>query len=177
MTEATEISTATVMFTDVVESTATRSRLGEQRADEIFDRHDRLVRAIVRCHGALLTKSRGDGIMAVFGSATAAVRTAAAVSAAIDEENQRTGVPIKLRIGVSTGDIQWNAGDVSGMPIVEAARLADKAAADQILCSEISVRLAAPVRTWAGLHWVRCRSRESRLPSESSSCSARRRAA
>ena len=58
--------TATVLFTDLVGSTDMRSRLGEDRADEVRRRHDEIVRAGIESHRGSVVKHLGDGLMATF---------------------------------------------------------------------------------------------------------------
>jgi class 3 adenylate cyclase len=137
-----DLTTGTVLFTDVVDSTATRIRLGEEAADKLFARHDRQLRAVVRVNRVRLVRSVGDGIMAVFDSATSALRAATAIQQAVLSENRRSPVPLEIRSGLSSGDIVWTADDIQGLPPVEAARLAAVAHAGQILCSDLCVRLA-----------------------------------
>lgn len=136
------LTTATVLFTDVVDSTSTRIRLGEEAADQLFARHDRLLRAVARVHRVAFIRSVGDGIMAVFDSATSAFMAATAIEHAVAAENRRSPVPIEIRTGLSSGDVIWTSDDIQGMPPVEGARLASAAHGGQILCSDTSVRLA-----------------------------------
>src|SRR5690349_1348864 len=119
-----DITTATVLFTDVVDSTATRIRLGEEAADALYLRHARLLRAVVRAHRAVFTKSVGDGIMAVFDSATNAFKAAMAIGHAVAAENRRSTDAVDVRTGLGSGDVIWTEDDIQGLPPVEAARLA-----------------------------------------------------
>jgi class 3 adenylate cyclase len=137
-----KLTTATVLFTDIVDSTSTRIRLGEEAADQLFARHDRVLRAVARVHRVAFIKSIGDGIMAVFDSATSAFMAATAIEHAVAAENRRSPVAIEIRSGLSSGDVIWTADDVQGLPPIEAARLASAAHSAQILCSDTSVRLA-----------------------------------
>ena len=137
-----ELTTATILFTDVVDSTTTRTMLGEEHADRVFARHSRLLRDIVRAHRTEFVKSVGDGVMAVFQSATNGLRAAAAIQRAVDAENSRSATALEVRGGLSSGDIVWTEDDIDGLPAVEAARLAAAAAGGQVLCSELTARLA-----------------------------------
>ncbi len=134
--------TATVLFTDVVGSTAMRTSLGEELADRHFRRHERLLRAVATAHGSIFAKGLGDGFMALFGSATAALDASVAIEQAIDGENEHTITPVSIRAALSTGDVSWTEDDVSGLPIVEAARLVDVAHGGQVLCTDLVRRLA-----------------------------------
>lgn len=136
------LATATVLFTDVVGSTATRTRLGEELADDHFRRYDRLLRAVVASYEAMFVKGLGDGLMALFASATVALDATVAIEHAIDSENEQAIAPVVIRAALSVGDVYWMEEDVSGLPIVEAARLVAVAHGGQVLCTDLVRRLA-----------------------------------
>lgn len=136
------LTTATVLFTDVVGSTRTRARLGEELADDHFRRHGLLLRAFAATHGSMFVKGLGDGFMALFTSATAALDATVAIEQAIDSENEQAIAPVTIRAALSVGDVSWMDEDVSGLPIVEAARLVAVAHGGQVLCSDLVRRLA-----------------------------------
>ncbi len=83
--------TATVLFTDLVASTELRTRVGDQVADELRRRHDRLVADAVGSHGGRVLKGLGDGVMAVFPVAGDAVASAVAIQRALDRLNRTSG--------------------------------------------------------------------------------------
>jgi class 3 adenylate cyclase len=136
------LTTATVLFTDIVGSTATRTRLGEELADDHFRRYDRLLRAVVASHEAMFVKGLGDGHMALFASATIALDATVAIEHAIDSENEQAIAPVVIRAALSVGDVYWMEEDASGLPIVEAARLVAVAHGGQVLCTDLVRRLA-----------------------------------
>jgi len=136
------LTTATILFTDVVDSTATRTRLGEELAEGHFRRYYKLLRAVTTANGSVFIKSLGDGIMAVFESATAGLDAIIAVEQAIAQENQGATEPVTIRAALSAGDVCWGEDDVSGLPTVEAARLVAAADGDQVLCTDLVRRLA-----------------------------------
>ena len=136
------LTTATVLFTDIVDSTATRSRLGEELADDHFDRVYRLLRGVVEAGGAIFTKSLGDGLMAVFESATAGLDAVTAVERALIADNRWAMEPTSIHAALSSGDIRWQEDDVSGQPVVEATRLVELAEGGQVLCTDVVRRLA-----------------------------------
>lgn len=136
------LTTATVLFTDVVGSTRTRTSLGEELADDHFRRHEQLLRAIVAAHGAIFVKGLGDGLMALFSSATVALEASAAIEQAVEGENEYAVAPVAVRAALSAGDVFWTDDDVSGLPVIEAARLADVAHGGQVLCTDLVRRLA-----------------------------------
>src|ERR1051326_2374646 len=144
MAEEPAPTTATVVFTDMVSSTALRVRLGEERADELRRIHDRLLSARVEGHRGRVLKGQGDGLVAALAPPPAAPAPGVEMQQAIAAYNRRRDAlaEISIRIGLSTGDVSWEDGDCFGAPLVEAARLEAAAEGGQILCSEF-VRLMA----------------------------------
>ena len=136
--------TATILVTDMVGSTALRVRLGEERADELRRVHDELLTVRVEANHGQVLKGQGDGLVAAFPAASDGVRAAIEMQLAIADHNRRPAAlaEIAIRIGLSVGDVSWEAGDCLGSPVVEAARLEAAAQGGQILCSDF-VRLMA----------------------------------
>src|SRR5271169_3775709 len=141
----TRAGTVTVVFTDLVGSTALGQRLGDDAADEVRREHDRLVRVATEEHAGTEVKALGDGFMLVFSAAAEAVSAAIAIQQAVDRFSRRAPEPIHVRVGVSAGDVAWENGDCFGTPVIEASRLCDTAEAGQILVSDV-VRLLAGSR-------------------------------
>jgi class 3 adenylate cyclase len=71
---------ATVLFTDIVNSTERARAVGDQRWRELLDRHDQAARRLVERHGGRLIKSTGDGILAVFDGPGRGIRCALALT-------------------------------------------------------------------------------------------------
>ncbi len=144
MADEPRATTATVVFTDMVGSTVLRSRLGEERADELRRIHDSLLSARIEAHRGRVLKGKGDGLVAAFAAASDAVAASIEMQQAIAAYNRRRDAlaDVSIRIGLSTGDVSWEGGDCFGAPLVEAARLEAVAAGGQILCSEF-VRMMA----------------------------------
>ena len=134
----------TIVVTDWVDSTGTRSRLGEERADELQRVHDRLLRESIAQHEGTVVKGSGDGVLATFHSATMALDAAVSVQQRFDGYSRSPGAPapMSVRIGIAAGDVVHQGGDIFGTPVVEAARLEGAADPGQILCSEM-VRMLA----------------------------------
>jgi len=136
-----EIETVTVMFTDLVDSTALLSRLGEQRGDEVRREHFALLRGVVERSGGREVKNLGDGLMVAFSSTAEAVSAAVRMQRAFARRNRRVdGDALLVRIGISCGDADVEDGDYFGVPVVEAARLCGAAEGGEVLVSEL-VRL------------------------------------
>jgi class 3 adenylate cyclase/tetratricopeptide (TPR) repeat protein len=134
-----------VLFTDLVDSTQMRSRLGDDAAEEMRRRHDSLLTQAVTDAGGSVVKGLGDGIMAVFLGAAEAVGAAVAMQCAVGRWNRRENVGLAIRVGISAGDLIQEDGDCFGVPVIEASRLCGAAVGDQIVASEV-VRLLSGTR-------------------------------
>lgn len=140
------VGTRTVLFTDVVDSTALRSTLGDTEADDLDASLRRLYDQAVASHGGTIVKSLGDGIMATFEGAAHGIAAAIELQVRIRDRNTRHPA-VGIRVGVSTGDVSTSGdGDHSGTPVVEAARLCAAAEPGQILISDV-VRVLAGSRS------------------------------
>src|SRR5215210_7964322 len=95
----------TIVSTDWVDSTATRTRLGEDRADQLQHRHDAILKDTIEEHEGVLVKNSGDGALATFRSTINALAAAIAIQQRLDVHS-RAAPPdeaIAARIGVSAG--------------------------------------------------------------------------
>jgi len=127
---------ATLLFTDLVDSTATAARLGDAAWHELLSRHFVAIRRqLERCHGREVTTT-GDGVLAAFDGPAAALRCAASIRAVASEEG------LRVRAGVHVGEVEVAGGDLRGVAVHEAARVMAEAAADEILVSETARILA-----------------------------------
>jgi class 3 adenylate cyclase len=118
---------ATVLFTDIVESTSRLAALGERAWSDLHDRHDEAVRRELRRFGGREVKTTGDGILATFDNPTRAL----ACGRAIRDAAARLG--LALRVGLHTGQVQVRGADVGGLAVHIAARVQGRASADQVL--------------------------------------------
>ncbi len=140
---AREVGTVTVMFTDLAGSTAMRARLGEESADRLQGVHDALLTDAITTNGGRVVKHLGDGFMAAFPSAAGAVAAAVGLQQEIDRANRRGATEImRVRVGISTGDVTFERGDCFGLPVVEAQRLEASAEPGTIRCADMVKLLA-----------------------------------
>jgi class 3 adenylate cyclase/pimeloyl-ACP methyl ester carboxylesterase len=120
----------TVMFTDIVEATATAARIGDGRWRDLLSQHDGAVRAELKRFGGREVKSVGDGFLAAFrGPPSRALRCALAITAAT------RGLDVEVRIGLHTGECELIGEDVGGMAVHIASRVSALAAAGEVLVS------------------------------------------
>lgn len=134
----------TIMFTDIVDSTAMTERLGDTRAVEMVRAHDAMVRRALHDQGGREVKHLGDGIMAAFGDATAAVDAARAIQRAFEAFNLASREKLRVRIGLDAGEPVSDHNDLFGATVQRAARLCQSAEPDAIVVSEIVTSLVAP---------------------------------
>jgi predicted ATPase/class 3 adenylate cyclase len=126
--------TVTFFFTDIQGST----RLWEEHGDAMraaLARHDVILRESVELHCGAIVKSTGDGIHAVFVSAHDALDAALAAQRELSAEQWALPVPIKVRIGLHTGEAEHRDGDYYGTATNRAARLMSAAHGGQVLVS------------------------------------------
>jgi DNA-binding SARP family transcriptional activator/WD40 repeat protein/class 3 adenylate cyclase len=139
------VSTWTVLFTDIVASTTTRVRVGEDAFDAVRAEHDRLTLEVVAAHGGSVVKHTGDGVMAVFGGASDALSCAASLERTLERRNRLAQHRVDVRAGLSIGDAIVQDDDLHGLAVVEARRLCDAAQSGEVLCNDL-VRVAAGSR-------------------------------
>ena len=139
------VGTKTVLFSDVVDSTAVRASVGEHGADTLDEELRRLHEQSIEGNEGQLVKGLGDGWMAVFDSAANAIAASIELQVRLRDRNRRRELAIGLRIGVSTGDVSITGDDYLGTPVVEASRLCSAGEGGEILIAEV-VRLLAGSR-------------------------------
>jgi class 3 adenylate cyclase len=127
--EATRIVT-TVMFTDVVGSTARAGALGDSAWSDLVRAHDSRLRAELRRFGGREIDTAGDGFFASFDSPTAAIRCAQAVQATVRE------LGVQVRIGLHTGECEVAGEKLRGIAVHIGSRVAGKAQAGEVLVSQ-----------------------------------------
>lgn len=127
--------TATILVTDMVGSTALRSRVGDSRADALRRAHDEELTDVAERHAGRVVKGTGDGLIVAFATVSDAIDAAVAMQTVAGRLRRRQHDQPPIRIGISTGDVTWESGDCFGMPVIEATRLCDFAAPSQIACS------------------------------------------
>jgi class 3 adenylate cyclase len=126
---------ATVLFTDIVESTRRAAEIGDRRWGELLDRHDAAVpRQLDRFRGRQI-KTTGDGVLATFDGPARAVTCACAVRDAAAQ------LGLDIRAGIHTGEVELRGDDIAGMAVNIAARIEALAAPRQVLVSRTVVDL------------------------------------
>ena len=134
--------TVTILFSDVCGSTELNARLGDLRWLEILRIHHAVIREQIAGHGGFEVKAQGDGFMIAFPSARRAVLCALAIPAALDAALAgHPDGPLRVRIGLHTGEAIREHNDFYGRNVALAARITEQAAAGEILASAVVKQL------------------------------------
>jgi len=125
-----------IVFTDLCGSVAQTAQLGDDGHMQLLGEHNEIVRANLTIHDGREVKHTGDGIMAAFTSAAAAVQFAIAVQRAVADRNQRATALFHVSIGINAGEpVTDGDGDLFGAAVQLAARLCAAAPAGDIAVS------------------------------------------
>lgn len=120
---------ATVLFTDIVDFTTRAAAMGDDQWRSVLRAHDDLVREELARHRGTEIKRTGDGFLAVFEAPARAIRCARAIADAMP------GIGLSIRAGLHTGEVHMVGGDIEGISVHIASRVADTAGRDQVVVS------------------------------------------
>jgi len=129
--------TVTLVFTDVVDSTVLTARLGDRAWMETVRQLHDVIRETAEAHGGTVVETQGDGAMLAFGSARRAVFCAREIQLAIRHAFADSSPPIRVRIGIHTGDVLQEEDRFFGTTVNYAARVASHALGGEILVSRL----------------------------------------
>jgi class 3 adenylate cyclase len=128
---------ATVLFTDIVESTRLATRMGDRRWHRMLERHNQVVRSNLTRFRGREVKTTGDGFLASFDGPARAIRAAAAIRAELAEHG------LQIRAGLHTGEVELVGDDLGGIAVHLAARVLAQAGPGEVLCSRTVKDLVA----------------------------------
>jgi class 3 adenylate cyclase len=128
---------ATILFTDIVNSTGHAASLGDRRWRELLGRHDTIIEREVERFRGRRVKSTGDGVLATFDGPGRAVRCAGAIR----DEVHTLG--LEIRAGLHSGEIELHEDDVSGITVHIGQRVAAHARPNEVLVSRTVADLLA----------------------------------
>ncbi|MDQ2854679.1 MAG: dihydrofolate reductase family protein [Chloroflexota bacterium] len=118
---------ATVLFTDIVDSTQRAAELGDRQWRQLLDRHDQVARAeVARWHGTFI-KNTGDGLLATFDAPTRALRCAFGLREAL------RAIGLEMRAAIHTGEIEMRDGDIGGIGVHIASRALSEAGGHEVV--------------------------------------------
>jgi class 3 adenylate cyclase len=128
---------ATMLFTDIVDSTALAESLGPSRWRELVGTHNERIQFELDRFRGRLVKTTGDGVLALFDGSERAVRAAAAISLAAKS------IALTIRAGIHTGEVEIAAGDVRGLAVHVTARIMALAGPSEVYVSATTRELVA----------------------------------
>jgi class 3 adenylate cyclase len=128
---------ATVLFTDIVDSTRLATELGDRRWHRLLEQHNQVVRAQLARFRGREVKTTGDGFLATFDGPARAIRAAHAIRAELAEHG------LQIRAGLHTGEVELVGDDVGGIAVHLGARVMAQAGAGEVLCSRTVKDLVA----------------------------------
>jgi class 3 adenylate cyclase len=120
---------ATVLFTDICNSTEHAARMGDRGWRYMLERHDALFRRSLERHRGREIKRTGDGFLATFDGPARAIRCAS------DHSESVASIGLEVRAGLHTGELEVMDGDLGGLAVHIAARVMDRAAPCEVLVS------------------------------------------
>ena len=121
----------TILVTDIVGSTATAARMGDAAWRRLLDEHDRIVREEVTAAGGTFVKSTGDGALATIPSPSRALRCAERLRRALQP------VELTVRCGLHLGEVEMREGDIGGLGVHLASRVASVAGPGEVLVTRV----------------------------------------
>src|SRR5215813_7956593 len=122
---------ATILFTDIVDSTKRAAEMGDQSWRRVLDEHDRTARRTVEKYRDNLVKTTGDGILATFDG------PGRAILCALDFEAAAFQIGLSLRAGLHTGEVERRDGDIGGIAVHAAARVMALSSPREVLVSRV----------------------------------------
>ena len=128
---------ATVMFTDIVDSTAKATHLGDGNWRKTLDAHDRIARELIDQHRGRLVKTTGDGVLATFDGPGRGIRCALAMKQALAR------LRLSIRAGLHIGEIEDRGSDIAGVAVHAASRVMALAGPGEVLVSRVVADLVA----------------------------------
>jgi len=145
--------TVTILFSDIEGSSELAERLGDHRWLDLLHEHNKLIREHVAMAGGREVKAQGDGFMIAFAGAGRALRCAVDIQRALAGWRRlHRETPLHVRIGVHTGEVLAEDGDLYGKHVIVAARIASQARGGEVLASSLVRELtdASGIRFGAG---------------------------
>ena len=127
---------ATILFTDIVDSTALASHAGDAPWRRTMSMHDDVVRSVVAGFGGREVETAGDSFLVVFDSAEGAIRCGLALVEAL------AAIQVPIRVGIHSGEVVMSADQVRGVAAHAAARVVAKAGTGEVLVSGTTRDLA-----------------------------------
>jgi class 3 adenylate cyclase len=134
--------TVTILFSDMVDYAGMTERLGDQQSREVLRAHHQIVRELLGTYGGREIRVQGDGFMVAFGGVARALRCAASMQRTFAAySDAHPDLPIRVHIGIHTGEAMEEDDDFLGHTVIVASRIADVAAPGEVLVSSLTAQM------------------------------------
>jgi class 3 adenylate cyclase len=134
--------TVTILFSDMVDYAGMTERLGDQQSREVLRVHHQIVRELLDTYGGREIRVQGDGFMVAFGGVARALRCAASMQRTFAAYSQaHPDLPIRVHIGIHTGEAMEEDDDFLGHTVIVASRIADVAGPGEVLVSSLTAQM------------------------------------
>ena len=134
--------TVTILFSDMVDYAGMTERLGDQRSREVLRVHHQIVRQLLDTYGGREIRVRGDGFMIAFGGVGRALRCAASMQRTFAAYSRtHPDLPMRVHIGIHTGEAMEEDDDVLGHTVIVASRIAEVAGPGEVLVSSLTAQM------------------------------------
>jgi class 3 adenylate cyclase len=127
---------ATILFTDIVDSTALAREVGDASWKQTVAMHDDVVRSVLAGFGGREVETAGDSFLLIFKSAESAIRCGLALVRALD------AIRLPIRVGIHSGEVVVSDDQVRGLAVHAASRILDEAGSGEVLMSGTTRDLA-----------------------------------
>jgi class 3 adenylate cyclase len=128
---------ATILFTDIVDSTSKAVELGDSRWNRLLAGHNQIIKLQLSKHRGRLIDTAGDGVLALFDGPARAIRCALAIRDSVHD------LGLRIRAGLHTGEVEVGADGISGLGVHIGARISALADPDEVLVSRTVKDLVA----------------------------------
>ncbi len=136
--------TVTIVFSDIESSTERATAMGDSAWMRVLSAHNDIIRRHTEEWQGVVAKNHGDGFMLTFGGARRALRAMIAVQQELEQELERTpATGVRIRVGVHTGEVIAEDGDIFGKHVMMAARVGGVATGGEILVSSLVREIAS----------------------------------
>ena len=121
---------ATILFTDIENSTKQMTEMGDKKWSEKMNKHDEIMRATIENFNGKLVKNTGDGILAVFDG------PARSIESAISSIKKLNEIDLKIRCSLHVGEVVWRNDDITGIAVNIAARALEKCQSNTVIITK-----------------------------------------
>lgn len=128
--KAVDRSLATILFTDIENSTLKMTDMGDEKWSEKLDKHDKIMEDAVKNYSGRIVKNTGDGILAVFDGPVRSIECAK-----VSIENMKN-IGLDIRCSLHVGEIVWRNEDITGLAVNIASRILDRCESGNVVISK-----------------------------------------